>query len=602
MTGVLVDVRASNASASELRLDDRTLHVTRLGLVTTADRSRRMGDIRQRATKPELAVREALAQLGIRYRVNARTLPGRPDIANVRQRFAIFVHGCFWHRHPGCSRATSPARNAAFWQVKFDANVERDRQAREALQARGFRVLTVWECQTTDAPLLRHTLRTQLPIGVSDTEASRPRAEFFEVDKDGSIWRVVQRRVTAKLVRTRVGAVPKGKRRNFSQDDLRAFADTVYLREQPVATNDTLSGEELSVLDVFGGCGAMTLGVAEACRAAGVVFRPAGILEIEPTALAVYASNFGGPQPRRDVAHLLSRRLSTRFTGRELALKKELGRVDMIVAGPPCQGHSNLNNETRRKDPRNELYFRLARLTKLFRPRWIIVENVPAVLHDDGNVVARTTRALRRLGYSVSSGLINVAELGVPQTRRRHALIATRCDRRRPSPTAVTVADIMAKFRTPHRDLGWAIADLRAAGRDDMRDRSAQPTPTTERRIRWLFDHKAYELPNWHRPKCHRHHRRDVGRDHRYIGVYGRMRWDRPGPTITGGYDTMGRGRFVHPSQRRTITPHEAARVQFLPDWFDLSPAARSRSAMARIIGNAVPPKLTYALALELIR
>jgi DNA mismatch endonuclease (patch repair protein) len=110
--------------------------------------SARMAGVRQKDTTAELVVRRLLTQLGHRYRVRNRDLPGSPDVANRRRGWAIFVHGCFWHRHPGCVRTTTPTRNREFWLHKFVANVRRDERARRALRARGYRTITVWECET----------------------------------------------------------------------------------------------------------------------------------------------------------------------------------------------------------------------------------------------------------------------------------------------------------------------------------------------------------------------------------------------------------------------------------------------------------------------
>ncbi|MDY7229028.1 very short patch repair endonuclease [Hyalangium rubrum] len=110
--------------------------------------SRRMKAVRQEGTRPELVVRRVLVARGIRYRLNVRSLPGSPDVANVRRRFAIFVHGCFWHRHPGCRHATFPRSNQEFWSKKFEDNVQRDRRKVQSLCELGFRVIVLWECQT----------------------------------------------------------------------------------------------------------------------------------------------------------------------------------------------------------------------------------------------------------------------------------------------------------------------------------------------------------------------------------------------------------------------------------------------------------------------
>lgn len=110
--------------------------------------SRRMADIRQHGTKPELIVRRIVTALGHRYRVKNRDLPGSPDLANRSRGWAIFVHGCYWHRHEGCRLATTPKRNREFWVAKFERNVARDRQAVRDLEELGFAVLVIWECET----------------------------------------------------------------------------------------------------------------------------------------------------------------------------------------------------------------------------------------------------------------------------------------------------------------------------------------------------------------------------------------------------------------------------------------------------------------------
>ena len=117
-------------------------------VVIDADTSIRMGNIRQKDTKPERIVRRILHMLGHRYRTRNRDLPGSPDIANRNRRWAVFVHGCFWHRHSGCRKTTTPKRNAEFWAAKFARNVERDRDAALTLREHDYEVLVVWECET----------------------------------------------------------------------------------------------------------------------------------------------------------------------------------------------------------------------------------------------------------------------------------------------------------------------------------------------------------------------------------------------------------------------------------------------------------------------
>jgi DNA mismatch endonuclease (patch repair protein) len=116
-------------------------------LRTDAATSIRMSRIRQSGTAPEKAVRRAVTTLGLRYTVNNKDLPGSPDLANRSHRWAIFVHGCYWHRHAGCHKATTPRTNTEFWLNKFQRNVARDDATRTQLQREGYRVLTFWQCE-----------------------------------------------------------------------------------------------------------------------------------------------------------------------------------------------------------------------------------------------------------------------------------------------------------------------------------------------------------------------------------------------------------------------------------------------------------------------
>jgi DNA mismatch endonuclease (patch repair protein) len=121
-----------------------------------------MARIGPKNTKPELIVRRLLHAMGRRFRLHRRDLPGTPDIVLPGLRKALFVHGCFWHRHPGCSKATMPKTRQAFWLGKFERNVERDHRKEEELNAAGWDVLTVWECETRNLALLEKRLRTWL--------------------------------------------------------------------------------------------------------------------------------------------------------------------------------------------------------------------------------------------------------------------------------------------------------------------------------------------------------------------------------------------------------------------------------------------------------
>jgi DNA mismatch endonuclease, patch repair protein len=119
-----------------------------------------MAAIRGRDTTPELRVRQALHALGYRYRLHRRDLPGKPDLVLPKYRAVIFVHGCFWHMHRCPYGRPKPATNSSFWEEKRQGNVERDERNRLALEADGWRVFVIWECETRVANRLAERLRT----------------------------------------------------------------------------------------------------------------------------------------------------------------------------------------------------------------------------------------------------------------------------------------------------------------------------------------------------------------------------------------------------------------------------------------------------------
>ncbi len=122
-------------------------------------RSRNMARVKGRDTKPEIIVRRLLHGLGYRFRLHRKDLPGRPDIVLPRHRAIVFVHGCFWHGHPGCRRAARPSTCREFWDRKIDGNIARDARDTASLESAGWRVLVVWECRTRDQEALGRRLK-----------------------------------------------------------------------------------------------------------------------------------------------------------------------------------------------------------------------------------------------------------------------------------------------------------------------------------------------------------------------------------------------------------------------------------------------------------
>jgi DNA (cytosine-5)-methyltransferase 1 len=355
----------------------------------------------------------------------------------------------------------------------------------------------------------------------------------------------------------------------------------------------------LRVVDLFAGCGGLTLGIAQAAHEHDVSLDVRLAVDFEAAPAKVFKANF--PKANVQVGAVESYfdgDLGAPRTVREAETVAMMEEVGLLIGGPPCQGHSNLNNRTRGNDPKNRLYLRMARAAEVLRPRAVIIENVLAVVHDKEQVVSQAIAHLEKLGYDVATSHIDLLKLGVAQTRKRHIALAVREDCLTVGVTAAELLKIEDHDAKPHA-LSWAIGDLLDIQSTSLFDEAPTPNSDNQRRIKYLFENDEHNLPNEERPECHQ------GK-HSYTSMYGRLWWNRPSQTITSGFGTMGRGRFVHPMRRRCLTPHEAARIQGFPDYFkfvdeEIDPRYQvSRTGLQTIIGNAVPPPLTKALTSKL--
>jgi len=131
--------------------------------ITKDQRSRIMSKIRSKDTQPEIIVRSLLHRMGYRFRLHRKDLPGKPDIVLPKYKTVIFVHGCFWHQHKGCKKASIPKSNTNFWQKKLSENHERDLKKQQELKKLGWKVIVIWECKTTDIKKLTDILMHKIP-------------------------------------------------------------------------------------------------------------------------------------------------------------------------------------------------------------------------------------------------------------------------------------------------------------------------------------------------------------------------------------------------------------------------------------------------------
>ena len=365
-----------------------------------------------------------------------------------------------------------------------------------------------------------------------------------------------------------------------------------WIRRESWPMSQEYGSESLSVIDLFCGCGGLTLGVWEGSRVYQRKLCIQLAVDTSLDALSVYRANFEVNRKiarQIDVASLLPGDPGDSPTQSEKVIQNKVGDLDLIIAGPPCQGHSDLNNITRRNDPRNGLYLKVVRAVELFQPRAVLIENVPTVIHDKTDVIKKSRKFFRKFDYNVSATTIDASKIGLPQRRRRHFLVAVR-------DAVFDLEKCLSKYIYNQTVLSDYLAGLENEPKTNA-GIFYKPTAMTEanrKRVAYLFKNNVYNLPDELRPPCHRE------KPHSYPSMYGRLRWNEPTPTITSGFGSMGQGRFVHPRCPRMLTPHEAARLQGFPDFFSFA-AVKKLTALRKMIGNAVPPRITAVVVESLI-
>ena len=339
----------------------------------------------------------------------------------------------------------------------------------------------------------------------------------------------------------------------------------------------------LTAVDLFCGAGGFSYGLANA----GIRVI-CGVDNWSP-ATKTYTANFRHPILAADVSRLKSRDVL------EFAGATE-GSVDIVVGGPPCQGFSVQRVGTDR-DRRNNLVLAFARMVSEFRPRLFLMENVPGLLGKRGRPFTRPFElALAETGFRMKYALLNAADYGVPQSRRRVFVCGWLEGEREfhfPPPT----------HRGSDRLTVWdAIGDLPPPPADhtplpgDPLHRRTRLSALNLRRLGHIPPGGGMQdLPVDLRVPCHRQGARRIG--HRF--VYGRLAPDRPAATITARFDSFTRGKFGHPYDNRNISLREGARLQSFPDEFSFS---GTQEHIAALIGNAVPPALGTVLGLQVVR
>ncbi len=333
----------------------------------------------------------------------------------------------------------------------------------------------------------------------------------------------------------------------------------------------------LMAIDVFSGGGGLTVGL----KRAG--FSVIGAVEIEKHAFSTYKANHPEVTAfKQDICTV---------EGGIFNQLSPTGHIDLLAGCPPCQGFSSLTSKYAKADPRNELILQMGRLVEEVKPRTVMMENVPGLLQKGKPLFNRFLEMLTSLGYRCNYRVLQVADYGVPQSRRRLVLLAGQdMEIRLPEPTHSKAPTLGLQ---PWRDVASAIKGVPEPV--TLQEASLKGGPQVfdwhvvrnisvrnERRLRYAQQGKGWtKIPKRLRPECHQD--RNAG----FSNVYGRMRWDEVSPTITGGCTTFSKGRFGHPDHNRTISVREAALLQTFPaDYLIDTPFM---DYACDIVGNALP-------------
>lgn len=328
----------------------------------------------------------------------------------------------------------------------------------------------------------------------------------------------------------------------------------------------------LTAIDLFSGCGGLSEGLRQAD------FDVIGAIEIDKLAASTYQLNH--PHVRLWAEDI--RKVTISEVRKVLSLRP--GELDLLAGCPPCQGFSSirtLNGSADVRDRRNALTDEFLRFVKGLRPKVIMLENVPGLATK--HRFREFEKALRKLDYEVESKILDAADFGVPQRRRRLILLAAyrqKISSARESPRRRTVRGALKHLPHPTRS------------RDPLHAPSAPRSERVKKLIR-LIPKDGGSRASLPKSKWLGCHKRCAG----FRDVYGRMKWDDVAPTITGGCLNPSKGRFLHPSQNRAITPREAALLQTFPRSYQFT-LEKGVYAVAEMIGNALPPEFIRRQAL----
>jgi len=335
---------------------------------------------------------------------------------------------------------------------------------------------------------------------------------------------------------------------------------------------------KFTAVDLFSGAGGLTVGLKKAG------FNVVAAIEIDEDAVNTYRVN----HPEVAVIHEDIRKIK----GQSILKLAGVKKIDLIAGCPPCQGFSKLTDKSNKNDPRNKLVLEMARVVEELKPRICMMENVPGLNGRGSPLLQKFEKKLSSLGYVITKEVLQLANYGVPQSRRRLVLFAgmgfkvnmpQQTHARKPQGKLkhwITLRDILGNNIEP---ISFSQAKQNGGPKKFKWHIVRDLKPISIERLKYLTPGGSrMALPRKLRPRCHKTAKG-------FQNVYGRMSWDEVAPTMTSGCTTLSAGRFGHPEKNRTISVREAATIQTFPKSYRLETDFIEKAC--ELVGNALPCK-----------
>lgn len=346
--------------------------------------------------------------------------------------------------------------------------------------------------------------------------------------------------------------------------------------------------EVFTAIDLFSGAGGLTIGLKKAG------FKVVAAVEVDGEIAKTYQMNH--PEVKLLIKDIRN------VKGGDLLKLAGLKKIDLVAGCPPCQGFSKLTDKCHKRDSRNKLVLEMAQVVSELKPAICMMENVPGLTKRGLPLLRKFEKKLELMGYIITKGILQMADYGVPQSRRRLVLLAGKGFKvPLPSPTYSRSVGINSKMRP------WiTLREILKKGNESVSFSVAKQNggpgkfnwhivrdlkPISIERLKFLTaGGSRLALPKKIRPACHKNAKG-------FQNVYGRMSWDNVAPTITSGCTTLSAGRFGHPDKDRTISVREAATIQTFPKSYRFE--TNKIEKVCELVGNALPCKFAKIVSVQ---